>query len=78
MISVVSAKYLKDYTIFFTFSDGKKGAVNLSDALWGPIFEPLKDLSRFKEFSVSPLLDTICWENGADISPDYLYDRVES
>jgi hypothetical protein len=77
MISVVSAEYVEGYTVLFRFNDGKTGKVDLSDTLWGPMFEPLKDINEFKRFSVSSLFDTICWENGADISPEYLYERAE-
>ena len=77
-MKVISAKYLKDYTIYVTFSDGKEGVVNLSDTLWGPMFEPLKDPESFKDFSISPIFDTICWKNGADIAPEYLYNNIVS
>ncbi len=78
MISVISAEYVEDYSVSFTFNDGKTGVVDLSDTLWGPMFEPLKDVNEFKKFTVSSIFDTICWENGADISPEYLYERVKS
>jgi ribosomal protein L31E len=39
----------------------------------GEIFEPLKDINNFKKVRVNPDLDTIVWENGADMCPDFLY-----
>jgi hypothetical protein len=40
------------------------------------MFEPLKDLSAFKRFTVSEVLHTVCWENDADLAPEYLYDKM--
>jgi hypothetical protein len=42
--------------------------------LTGEIFEPLKNLRYFKTVKINPDLDTIVWDNGADMSPDFLYE----
>jgi hypothetical protein len=34
----------------------------------------LKDLRRFRTARLNKDLDTVAWENGADISPDFLYE----
>jgi hypothetical protein len=34
----------------------------------------LKDVDYFKTVRVNPDIDTIVWENGADFSPDFLYE----
>jgi len=73
MHSVKIAKYLKDYEIILTFEDNVKKIVDLFPYLYGEIFEPLKDISYFKRFKVNEDTDTIEWENGADMSPDFLY-----
>ena len=72
-ISVKNAKYLKDYKIEVEFNDGKKGIVDLSDDLYGEVFEPLKDKSFFSKMRIDEDLETITWENGADFAPEYLY-----
>jgi len=72
-IFVKNAKYLKDYKIEVEFNDGKKGIVDLSDDLYGDIFEPLKDKKLFSKIKVDNDLETITWENGADLAPEYLY-----
>ena len=77
MLEVTKAKYLKDYTIWIEFNDGASGSVDLSDTLWGPMFEPLRDLKLFSKFQVSDTLHTIAWENGADLAPEYLYARLQ-
>ena len=76
MLKVIEASYVEGYTVSLTFSNGKKGNVDLKDLLWGEVFEPLRDPSIFRKFTVSPIFDTLCWENGADISPEYLYDKI--
>lgn len=76
MLEVTSAEYVEGYKIRIHFNDGKTGVVDLDGALWGPVFEPLKDWTHFKRFEVSPILHTISWENGADFAPEYLYDLM--
>jgi hypothetical protein len=40
------------------------------------MFEPLRELSVFKRFVVSEVLHTVCWENEADLAPEFLYDKM--
>ena len=42
--------------------------------LWGPMYEPLKDTDYFKQVFVDNDYITIQWPNGADFSPDRLYE----
>lgn len=73
MHAVKIAKYVEGFKIHLTFEDKVEKVVDLSPHLYGEIFEPLKDLSCFKKFKVNEDTDTIEWENGADMSPDFLY-----
>lgn len=73
MLEVVSAHYLDGFKLRLSFSNGDSGIVDLADALWGPVFEPLKDPALFRRFRVSPVLRTICWENDADFAPEFLH-----
>lgn len=66
--SVVNARYVRDHVIWVQFKDGSEGEVDLSSELWGPVFEPLKDLEYFRRFTVAEY-GTIAWPNGADIAP---------
>jgi len=72
-ISVKNAKYLEDYKIEIEFNNHKKGVVDLSDELYGEVFEPLKDKKLFSKIKVDKDLETVTWENGADLAPEYLY-----
>jgi hypothetical protein len=78
---LIKAKHIRDYVLELTFDDGLSGQVDFKDKLWGPIFVPLKDETAFRAFSIHPDLDTLCWPNGADFSPEFLYEsakRVEA
>ena len=71
---VKKANYLSGYSLSLTFEDGGKKVVDLKPYIEGEIFEPLKNIDYFKTFKVNPELDTIVWDNGADLSPDFLYE----
>ena len=51
---VLEARYVRDYVIWPRFRDGTRGEVDLSGELYGPVFEPLKDLDFFRQFSIHP------------------------
>jgi hypothetical protein len=71
LIKVVDAKYLEGYKIEFRFSNGITKVVDLTNEIYGEVFEPLKDKNYFKNFTLNPF--TIEWENGADFSPEFLF-----
>ena len=77
ILHVKEAKYLHDYFIWIKFNDGIEGEVDLEQELTGEIFGPLKDKKLFKSFKVDPLLETVVWENGADLAPEFLHDNVK-
>jgi hypothetical protein len=71
---VKTVKYVSDSQLILTFEDGSVRRVDLAPHLDGEIFEPSRALSYFKTVRVHPELDTIVWDNGADMSPDFLYE----
>ena len=73
---IVEAKYAGDYTLFLRFSDGTEGEINFEQELTGEIFEPLKDIEYFKKFILNHEIHTIVWPNGADFSPEFLYENI--
>jgi len=77
ILHVKEARYLHDYVIWLRFNDGTEGEVDLSDELDGEVFAPLRDAGKFKSFKVDPVLETIVWENGADLAPEFLYENVK-
>jgi hypothetical protein len=76
LLDVIEARYIHGFTVWIKFEDGTEGDVDLSGELYGPVFEPLKVVNYFKLVKVDPELGTIVWPNGADLAPEFLYDKV--
>jgi hypothetical protein len=76
ILHVTEAAYERDHIIRVKFSDGAEGFVDLAEELYGEMFAPLRDLSRFRAFTLDPELKTIVWDNGADFAPEFLHDRL--
>ena len=77
ILHVKDAKYVHDYVIWVRFNDDIEGEVNLENELEGEIFGSLKDKKKFQSFKVDPILQTIVWENGADIAPEFLHENLK-
>ena len=76
MLEIKKAKYISGFTLWLSFNDGTEGTVDLQKSLWGPIFEPLKNIEKFQQVSLSKLLHTITWPNEADFAPEFLKDKL--
>jgi hypothetical protein len=76
MPRLLAARYLRDFTIWVRFTDGSEGEVDFSQELDGPIFEPLRDVTFFRRFTLHPDLHTIAWPNGADVAPEFLREHL--
>ncbi len=77
ILHVKEAKYLHDYVVWLRFNDGAEGEIDLANELEGEVFGPLKDINKFKSFKVDPILETIVWENDADLAPEFLYENMK-
>jgi hypothetical protein len=75
MWRVVKVRPLSGFRLWVEFADGLSGEKDLSDLLWGQVFEPLKDRSYFEQVSIDEC-GVICWPNGADLAPDALYREL--
>ena len=74
---VTGVEYECDYKLQLCFEDGSVKSVDLAAHLEGEVFEPLKDLRVFRSAQLNPDIDTVVWDNGADMSPDFLYEIGE-
>ena len=77
ILHVLEAKYLHDSVIWLRFSDGSNGEIDLEEELNGEVFSSLKDVEEFRRFRVDPELNTVVWDNGADLAPEFLRDRLK-
>ena len=73
-VHVVEARYVREHVVWLKFSDGAAGEIDLAGELYGPVFEPLQDSEKFKQFSIE--FHTLAWSNGADFAPEFLRERV--
>ena len=73
---IIEAKYINNFNIWLKFKDGLEGKMDFSNEFDGPIFELLKKIKYFKSFIIKG--NTICWDNGADFAPEYLYQCIKN
>ena len=79
MLEISQAKQIKDYKIEIIFNNNKKGIVDLKNIIFNDhreIFKELKVLNKFKKFKIE--FDTLTWENGLDLAPEFLYDLLQN
>ena len=76
IIHITQVKVVGAHSLDLTFDNGVRKRVNLRHELYGPIFEPLRDVSYFEKAYVDPDSRTVSWPNGADFAPDFLPCRL--
>jgi hypothetical protein len=77
MERVIKAQLLEEYKIFVEFNDGTSGVIDFEEKLRNDhrqIVRELLDLNVFRTVKVD--MGTLCWDNGLDFAPEYLYERV--
>jgi hypothetical protein len=72
---VKEVKALSGYRLYLKFEDDTSGEVDLSDRIFGPVFEPLKDVKMFARVQIDEF-GAVCWPSGADLAPDALYKTI--
>ena len=75
-LHVTSARPLDGFRVEVCFDDGREGIADLTEAIDGPMFEPLKTPEMFRVLRVDAELRTIVWPNGADLALEYIYYRA--
>ena len=78
MIKVINAELRDDYTVYVEFNDGKKGFISFKKILETDHRQVIRDLLQEETFNTLKVkLNTLCWDNGVDFAPDFLYQQVE-
>jgi len=77
MIWVVKVELKDDYNVFVEFNDGMSGIIDFQEKLLNDNRQIIKDLLDINKFRTVKLdLDTLCWDNGVDFAPEYLYEII--
>ena len=74
LLRVEKAEYVNGHNIRVSFNDGRCGVADLQELVQEDarqIVAELGDIDKFKDFRVH--FDTVCWANGFDLAPEYLY-----
>jgi len=71
MLRIRSAQALDDYRVLLTLTNGDTIERDLTDIIWGPVFQPLlNDYARFRQVRVEA--GTLTWSGDLDFDPDTL------
>ena len=78
MIHVINAELINDYKVYVEFDNGTKGIIDFRKILEEDHREIIKELLNKELFrTVKVNLNTLCWDNEVDFSPDYLYEQIK-
>ncbi len=73
--SVVKVVPNEDFTLSMVFSNGEEGLLNMKPYLDFGVFQKIKAYGYFKQVHVA--FDTIQWDCGVDLDPEFVYDKCE-
>jgi len=63
----------EDYTLFVLFENGENGILDMKPILDFGIFQRIKDYDAFRRVRVT--FDTIEWDCGVDLDPEFVYKK---
>jgi hypothetical protein len=73
--SVVKITPNEDYTLSIVFDNGEQGTLDMKPYLGFGVFRKLEDRDIFKRVKVS--FDTIEWNGGIDLDPEFIYNKCK-
>ena len=73
--SVTAVVPRDDYMLDITFNNGENGILDMKPYLDFGVFTRIKDYRSFERVTVA--FDTIEWESGADLDPEFVYDKCK-
>jgi len=75
---VTGVRVVRHGVLLLTFEDGLEGEVDLTERLFGPVFERARTPVGFAEVFVDDEIGTVAWPGEVDLAPDTLYVRVKT
>ena len=73
--SVVKVVPNEDFTLAVVFDNGEEGTLDMRPHLGFGVFQKIGDYEHFKRVRVS--FDTIEWDCGVDLDPEFVYAKCE-
>jgi len=74
--SIVKVTPGEDHVLSVVFDNGESGTLDMKEFLDFGVFRKLKDYDAFKRVRIS--FDTIEWEVGIDLDPEFIYAKCKS
>ena len=74
---VTAFEIVEDYTLRVRFDDDTEQVIDFEPVLYGPVFEPLRDLKLFNQVQLVEEVGCLEWPNGADFDPETLHNWPE-
>lgn len=71
---ITAVEYESGFKLYLRFENGEWRIANLESHLDGEVFAPLKNIAQFATAELNEDVDTVVWGNGADMSPDFLFE----
>jgi hypothetical protein len=65
----------EDFVLFIDFDNGEQGKLDMKPFLDCGVFQRLKDRNAFKRVRVA--FDTIEWDSGVDLDPEFVYAKCQ-
>ena len=73
--SVTKVVANEDFTLSVTFDNGEEGVLDVKPHLGFGVFERISSYENFKTVRVS--FDTIEWDGGVDLDPEFVYAKCK-
>ena len=72
---VTDVQATDDHKLILSFDNSEKKVFDVTPLLSVGRFSELRDISVFKKVHIS--FDTVEWDNGLDLDPEYLYSESD-
>lgn len=74
--SVTKVVAAENFVLLIDFDNGERGILDMKPFLDIGVFRKLKDLHVFQRVRVA--FDTIEWDSGIDLDPEFVYAKCQS